>query len=269
MISTRANSSTTAPGMVKALRQGESTARRPWRCRRRRAAVPHALALSYVEAPAPFGSAMYSAFDRVTLRERMVYVHRSPVEMPRVPRGVTVRRLTSQDAPALEALDGQAAWIHATRGRPVNFAASGYGWGAFDHDGIVSLACTRFRGSAYEDIAVLTHPDRRHERLALARVSALTADITARGRTVSWCCSRDNRAGLPALCLPQFREPLGEFRGTSPRHRSGPHRQGFAPRGTTMSVSRAAPGSRDDQGPGTRSTAIADVGNFVRVCSSA
>ncbi|WP_406365539.1 GNAT family N-acetyltransferase [Streptomyces sp. NBC_01546] len=48
-------------------------------------------------------------------------------------------------------------------------------------------------GSAYEDIAVVTLPDRRRERLALACVAGLTADIQARGHTASWCCSRDNR----------------------------------------------------------------------------
>jgi predicted GNAT family acetyltransferase len=36
-------------------------------------------------------------------------------------------------------------------------------------------------------------PDRRRECLALACVAGLTADIRARGRAASWCCSRDNR----------------------------------------------------------------------------
>ncbi|MER7466577.1 GNAT family N-acetyltransferase [Streptomyces sp. NPDC097981] len=150
-------------------------------------------ALSYVEAPARFGPALYSAFDRVTPWERMVYVHQAPTAIPPVRRGVTVRRLSAEDALALDSLGSDSAWIHATWGRTVNLASSGYGWAAFADGRVLALACTRFKGSAYEDIAVLTHPDRRRERLALACVTALTRDIAARGRTASWCCSRDNR----------------------------------------------------------------------------
>ncbi|MFD0268253.1 GNAT family N-acetyltransferase [Streptomyces sp. NPDC127106] len=160
----------------------------------------------YVEAPARFGPALYSAFDRVTPWERMVYVHQHRVDMPKVPRGVTVRRLTADDAPALAALDPQAAWIHATWGSPVDLAAVGYGWAAFDRNGrMAAVAVTRFRGSAYEDLAVLTRPDRRRERLALACVTGLTADVAARGRTASWCCSRDNRASRLLAWTAGFR----------------------------------------------------------------
>ncbi|MFG2292872.1 GNAT family N-acetyltransferase [Streptomyces sp. NPDC048603] len=158
---------------------------------------------SYVEAPARFGAALHSAFDRVTPWERMVYVHQQHVGMPKVPRGVTVRRLTADDAPTL---DPQGAWIHSTWGSPAALSASGYGWAAFEADGrMAAVAVTRFRGSAYEDLAVLTHPDRRRERLALACVTALTADVAARGRTASWCCSRDNRASRLLAWTAGFR----------------------------------------------------------------
>ncbi|MFI8387581.1 hypothetical protein [Streptomyces sp. NPDC085540] len=36
-------------------------------------------------------------------------------------------------------------------------------------------------------------PDHHRESLALACVAGLTADVRARGRTASWCCSRDDR----------------------------------------------------------------------------
>ncbi|WP_374777282.1 GNAT family N-acetyltransferase [Streptomyces sp. NBC_01310] len=147
----------------------------------------------YVEAPARFGPSLASAFDRVVPWERMLYVHQVPVPMPRAPRGVTVRRLTHEDAPALAALHPENAWIHASWGGPGGLAASGYGWAAFAKGAVLSVACSYFRGAAYEDIAVVTVPDRRRERLALACVSGLTTDVQARGRTASWCCSRDNR----------------------------------------------------------------------------
>ncbi|MER5935072.1 GNAT family N-acetyltransferase [Streptomyces sp. NPDC002054] len=173
-------------------------------------------ALSYVEAPSRFGGALWSAFDRVTPWERMVYVHQQPAAAHRVPRGVTVRRLTAEDAPALAAFTGAGAgtggsgevdgsWIHSSWGRPDRLAATGYGWAAFAEGRIAAVACTRFRGSAYEDIAVLTHPDHRRQHLALACVAGLTGDITARGRTGSWCCSRDNRASRLLAWTAGFR----------------------------------------------------------------
>ncbi|MFH9419169.1 GNAT family N-acetyltransferase [Streptomyces sp. NPDC017529] len=47
-------------------------------------------------------------------------------------------------------------------------------------------------GSRYEGIAVVTEPAACGHGLASACVRALCADITARGRTPSWACSRDN-----------------------------------------------------------------------------
>ncbi|MGW7328160.1 GNAT family N-acetyltransferase [Streptomyces sp. NPDC054840] len=150
-------------------------------------------ASQYVEAPVQFWPALDSAFERVVPWERMVYVHREQVSLPRPPRGVTVRRLTPEDAPALADLDSECAWIQASWGGPAKLAASGHAWAAFTKGRILSVACTYLLGSAYEDIAVVTLPDRRRENLALACVAGLTADIAARGHTASWCCSRDNR----------------------------------------------------------------------------
>ncbi|MGW3733892.1 GNAT family N-acetyltransferase [Streptomyces sp. NPDC005148] len=56
------------------------------------------------------------------------------------------------------------------------------------------MACTYFLGSAYEDLAVATAADHRRRQLALSCVTALCADVTARGHTPSWSCSRHNRA---------------------------------------------------------------------------
>ncbi|MFG2288140.1 GNAT family N-acetyltransferase [Streptomyces sp. NPDC048595] len=147
----------------------------------------------HVQAPARFLPLLSSAFDRLVPWERMGYVHRVPVSPPRPSRGVTVRRLRPQDAPALAALGSEAAWIHASWGGPAGLAASGHGWAAFDEDRVLAMACTYFRGSTYEDVACLTVPEHRRRRLALACVAALCQDITARGHTPSWTCSRDNR----------------------------------------------------------------------------
>ncbi|MGG2464110.1 GNAT family N-acetyltransferase [Streptomyces sp. RGM 3693] len=150
-------------------------------------------AAHYVQAPARFLPLLGCAFDGLAPWERMGYVHRVPVVPPRPPRGVTVRRLTPADAPALAALGAESAWIHASWGGPAGLAASGHGWAAFEKDRLLAMACTYFRGSAYEDVACLTVPEHRRQRLALGCVTALCQDIAARGHTPSWTCSRDNR----------------------------------------------------------------------------
>ncbi|QHC23109.1 GNAT family N-acetyltransferase [Streptomyces sp. GS7] len=162
-------------------------------------AVLDGLAARYVQAPARFLPVLGRAFELVVPWERMVYVHRVPVAAQRTPRGVTVRRLVPGDAPGLAALDPDTAWIHASWGGPAGLAASGAGWAAFrkGHLGqperLLAVACTYFQGTAHEDIACVTVPDARRQRLALACVTALCRDIAARGRTPTWTCSRDNR----------------------------------------------------------------------------
>ncbi|MFG2859144.1 GNAT family N-acetyltransferase [Streptomyces sioyaensis] len=150
-------------------------------------------AAHYVQAPARFMPLLGHAFDLLVPWERMAYVHRVPVSAPHPSRGVTVRRLTPKDAPAVAALGPEAAWVHASWGGPAGLTASGHGWAAFEKDRVLALACTYFRGSRYEDVASLTVPELRRQRLALACVTALCQDITARGHTPSWTCSRDNR----------------------------------------------------------------------------
>ena len=60
---------------------------------------------------------------------------------------------------------------------------------------MLAIACTYFRGSRHEEVAVFTGPDHRRHRTALACVNALCEDIVARDRTPSWNCSVLNRAG--------------------------------------------------------------------------
>ncbi|MFI9045475.1 GNAT family N-acetyltransferase [Streptomyces sp. NPDC053427] len=150
-------------------------------------------AAHHVQAPARFLPLLGNAFDRIVPWERMLYVHRAPVAAPRPPHGVTVRRLTPEDAPTLTALAADMAWIHTSWGGPAGLAASGHGWAAFHKDRLLALACTYFRGTVYEDIACVTVPEHRRQRLALACVTALCRDIAAREHLPSWTCSRDNR----------------------------------------------------------------------------
>ncbi|MEV5942145.1 GNAT family N-acetyltransferase [Streptomyces sp. NPDC051994] len=151
------------------------------------------LANRYVLTSPRFLPVLGAAFDRVVPWERMVYVRREQPAVPRPPRGVTVRRITTADTRALAGLDAGSAWIHASWGGPAGLAFSGYAWGAFDKGRLLAVACTYFLGSRYEDIAVVTVPDRRRQQLALNCVVALCADVAARGRTASWTCSRYNR----------------------------------------------------------------------------
>ncbi|MFE3905994.1 GNAT family N-acetyltransferase [Streptomyces sp. NPDC059153] len=176
---------------------------------------PHALALgslapfadSYVEAPSRFLPVLGASFDRIVPAERMVYIRRAPAfsPAPRSPHGVTVRPLVREDARALAALGPTEAWIHASWEGPAGLAASGCGWAAFHKGRILTVACTYFRGSVYEDIACVTVPDRRREHLAHACVTGLCADIVARGHSAILSCSRDDRAGRLLAWTAGFR----------------------------------------------------------------
>ncbi|KOV60236.1 GNAT family N-acetyltransferase [Streptomyces sp. MMG1121] len=152
------------------------------------------LADNRVEAPARFLPALGAAFDRLTPWERMVWTLQTTPQRATVPHGVTLRHLEPADTEAVHALGPDASWISESWGGPLGLAASGHAWAAVHRaDRILAVACTYFRGTGYEDVAVYTVPDRRHH-LALACVTALCADITARGRTPSWNCSHHNRA---------------------------------------------------------------------------
>ncbi|MFF4606575.1 GNAT family N-acetyltransferase [Streptomyces sp. NPDC001339] len=181
-------------------------------------------AAHYVQAPARFLPLLCHAFDQLVPWERMAYLHRVSVPDPRPPRGVTVRRLTPEDAPALAALSARTAWIHATWGGPAGLAASGHGWAAFHKGDVLAMACTYFRGSRYEDIACFTVPEHRRRRLALACITALCEDIAARAHIPSWTCSRDNRPSRLLAWTAGFRleqEYVHHFAGQPARHGAG------------------------------------------------
>ncbi|MFJ5534863.1 GNAT family N-acetyltransferase [Streptomyces sp. NPDC093261] len=153
------------------------------------------LAGNRVEAPARFLPALGAAFDRLTPWERMIGTLQTTPQPATVPHAVTVRHLKPADAEAVHGLGPDASWLSASWGGPRGLAASGHAWAAVGRIGrILAVACTYFRGSRHEDVAVHTVPDRRRHHLALACVTSLCGDITARGHIPSWNCSLHNRA---------------------------------------------------------------------------
>ncbi|MFD3454385.1 GNAT family N-acetyltransferase [Streptomyces sp. NPDC058691] len=165
---------------------------------------------SYVLARSRFLPVLGAAFDRVVPWERMIWLPSGPVPQGRPPRDVEVRRLTAADGAALAAAGPDAAWISGSWGGAAGLAGSGHCWGAFREGRPVSLACTYFLGTGYEDIAVLTLPGHRREGLALACLAGLCADVAARGRVPSWTCSRDNRPSRLLAWAAGFRL-FGEY----------------------------------------------------------
>ncbi|MGW3730053.1 GNAT family N-acetyltransferase [Streptomyces sp. NPDC000851] len=164
------------------------------------------LAGSRIDAPSRFLPVLGAAFERLTPWERMVWTLQAPPQSAPVPFGVTVRRLKPEDADAVRGLGTDASWLSASWGGPAGLAASGHAWAAIGRKGrVLAVACTYFRGTAYEDVAAFTAPDHRRHRLALACVTALCDDIAARGRTPSWNCSVLNRSSRLLAWTAGFR----------------------------------------------------------------
>ncbi|MFF7161212.1 GNAT family N-acetyltransferase [Streptomyces sp. NPDC008086] len=164
------------------------------------------LADSRIDAPSRFLPALYSAFTRLTPWERMIWTLQAEPLPPRLPMSVTVRRLEATDTEAVHALGPDASWLSASWGGPRGLAAGGHAWAAVSRTGrILAVACTYFRGTRYEDVAVYTVADRRRHHLALACVTSLCADIAARGHLPSWNCSVHNRASRLLAWTAGFR----------------------------------------------------------------
>ncbi|MEV7279322.1 GNAT family N-acetyltransferase [Streptomyces sp. NPDC093111] len=158
-----------------------------------------------VEASARFLPVLAAAFDLLQPWDRMLYVQRADAAPARVPRGTTVRRLRAEDGPSLACAGLALGRTFASWGGPEGLARSGHGWAAFRKDRVLAVACSRFAGSRYEDVACATDPGERRQHLALACVAGLSGDIAARGRTATWSCSRENRASRLLAWTAGFR----------------------------------------------------------------
>ncbi|MEU1819342.1 GNAT family N-acetyltransferase [Streptomyces roseifaciens] len=165
------------------------------------------LAYGYFAVPDRFLPLLGEAFERIVPWERMLWVRDNdvPASRPVTGTSITVRRLTGADAAAVRGLGPDLSWIAGTWAGAHGLAASSYSWGAFRDGRLLSLACTYFRGSLYEDIAVATRPEERGRGLATACVRRLCADITTRGTLPTWTCSRHNEPSRRLAATLGFR----------------------------------------------------------------
>jgi hypothetical protein len=95
--------------------------------------------------------------------------------------GLNIRSLLPGDAAAIRNMSPEVQWISNTWGGPAGLADSGYAWGAFNGESLVSIACSFFPGEVFEDIGIVTEPAYRGKGFASACTSALIQDIISRG----------------------------------------------------------------------------------------
>lgn len=148
----------------------------------------------FVEAAPAFEPLLRAAFPQLEMWQRLIFTLNVPPPHFPLPDGFTIRPLSAVDVPYFQPLSPEAAWISKTWGGAAGLAASGYAWGAFAADRLVSVACTFFLGAQYEEIGVATEPGFRGQGLSVACAAALCRDIQQRGRHPSWTTSPDNIA---------------------------------------------------------------------------
>jgi GNAT superfamily N-acetyltransferase len=147
----------------------------------------------FVDAAEAFLPLLHATFDRIVAWERVIYAL-SGTPRWSTPKGFVVRRLGWEDAAHLEGLSDEVNWVYKTWVTPANLAASGYAWGAFAGERLVSVANIFFLGDEYEEIGVVTEPEFRGLGLNAACVGGLCEDIQRRGHIPSWTTSTDNPA---------------------------------------------------------------------------
>ncbi len=145
----------------------------------------------FLAAPVGFDAVLDKAFPDRVRWERVVYRFPATAAAPATPPG-TVRRLHTEDTPALERLGEEVRWIAKTWGGPAGLAASGHAYGAFEGDRLAAVTCTFFRGLRHDDAGVVTEPELRGRGLGTASALAWCAAVVAEGRTPTWTTSDDN-----------------------------------------------------------------------------
>jgi RimJ/RimL family protein N-acetyltransferase len=149
----------------------------------------------FVHAPDAWESLLRAAFPSLGFWDRVLFGRHEPPRFT-LSTDFHFRRLTSADAYHVWGLSPEINWIWSTWGGPSTFAASGYAWGAWQDDRLVSVACTFFLGEQYEEIGIVTEPEWRGLGLSAACAGALCEEIQARGHQPSWSTSPDNRASI-------------------------------------------------------------------------
>ncbi len=147
-----------------------------------------------IDAPPEFVPLIEKAFPDVLVWERRIF------ELPKAPapagNGSAVRRLGPGDVHRVWGLAPEIDWIHNPWGGPYGLACSGYAWGGFDGDRLVSVAASFFVGQRYEDVGVVTDAAFRGRGVNPACATKLCQDIRSRRRTPSWSTSPDNTASI-------------------------------------------------------------------------
>lgn len=138
---------------------------------------------------------LHAMFAEVNTMDRVV-LKLSDVGSVERSQGAVLRRLTADDASALGGMSQELQFISSTWGGPQGLARSGYGWGAFVDDRLVSVACTFLLGRETEDLGVATEPDFRGRGFAGACTRLLCQDVHQRGHVASWTTSTDNYASI-------------------------------------------------------------------------
>jgi hypothetical protein len=151
--------------------------------------------LALVAAPPGFLPLLRRAHPDLRTWDRVILELRGEPEYA-LPTGAVVRRLERGDAPHLEGLGADVAWICDTLGGPACLAESGRAWGAFVDGALASVATPFFVGERYEDLGVVTEAPFRGRGLVVACAGRLAHEVRARGRIPSWSTSPDN---LPSL----------------------------------------------------------------------
>jgi RimJ/RimL family protein N-acetyltransferase len=149
----------------------------------------------FVEAPDAFIALLEAAFPDLQVWDRVIL---ALGDRPRFssPSGYNIRPIGLADIHYLWGLNPELAWVAKTWGGPAGLASSGHAWGVFTARQLVSIACSFFVGSKYEDIGVVTDPQFRGVGLSVACAGALCNDILSRGRFPSWSTSPENAASL-------------------------------------------------------------------------
>ncbi len=149
----------------------------------------------FVEAPERFAPLLRAVFPDLRLWDRVVFELKAKPFFS-MPAGKLIRRLEAKDVFHLRGLRPEINWICNTWGGPERLAASGYAWGAFANERLVSVACSFFVGEQYEDIGVVTESEFRGLGLSVACAGKLCEDIQSRGKQPSWTTSPDNLASV-------------------------------------------------------------------------
>ena len=154
---------------------------------------------------------------------KIITEDRVALELTTPPAGVPlehyhIRPLRPEDARHLESLSPEIDWISRSWGGPSGLANSRRSWGAFDHERLVSVACSYYVGNCYEDVGIVTEPDLRGRGLSAACAAKICQDIIGRGHRPSWLVASTNTASLRVAHKLGF-SPTGNVRwyGCSPR----------------------------------------------------